>query len=89
MVVAAPTLRSSNVFGPNNEGFPASAPANGGGTKPAANHLHSNPYPNTAAPGQPRECESGNEPYAVGQTVIGSPAGNQGTKTADQVKGQG
>jgi virulence factor Mce-like protein len=75
--------------GPNNEGFPASAPANGGGTKAIANHLHNNAYPNTAAPGQTKECESGNEPYATGQTVIGSPAGNQGTKTADQVKGQG
>jgi phospholipid/cholesterol/gamma-HCH transport system substrate-binding protein len=75
--------------GPNNEGFPASAPANGGGIKSVANHLHSNPYPNTAAPGQTRECEAGNEPYAVGQTVIGSPAGNQGTKTAAQAKGQG
>jgi hypothetical protein len=75
--------------GPNNEGFPASAPANGGGIKPVNNHLHNDAYPNTAAPGQPRECEAGNEPYAVGQTVIGNPAGNQGTKTADQVKGQG
>ncbi|HXD59574.1 MAG TPA: MlaD family protein [Thermoleophilaceae bacterium] len=75
--------------GPNNEGFPSSAPANGGGTKPSANHLHSNPYPNTAAPGQEKECEAGNEPYTVGQTVIGSPAGNQGTRTAGQVKGQG
>ena len=28
------------------------------------NHLHSNPYPNTASPGQPKECEAGNEPYA-------------------------
>jgi hypothetical protein len=75
--------------GPNNEGFPASAPANGGGPKPLANHLHNDPYPNTAAPGQTKECEAGNEPYAVGQTVIGSPPGNQGTKTARQVKGQG
>jgi virulence factor Mce-like protein len=75
--------------GPNNEGFPSSAPANGGGTFSIKNHLHSNPYPNTAAPGQPKECEAGNEPYAVGQTVIGNTPGNQGTNTEDQVKGQG
>jgi virulence factor Mce-like protein len=64
--------------GPNNEGGPSSAPANGP-TEP--NHLHSNPYPNTGAPGQTRECEAGNEPYAVAQTVIGNVPGNQGGGT--------
>ena len=34
--------------GPNNEGGPSSGPANG---PTADNHLHINPYPNTAAPG--------------------------------------
>ncbi|HEU4978798.1 MAG TPA: MlaD family protein [Solirubrobacteraceae bacterium] len=63
--------------GPNNEGAPAAAPADG---PDAHNHLHANPYPNEAAPGQPRECEAGNEPYAVGRTMIGNVAGNQGTK---------
>jgi len=62
--------------GPNNEGSPASAPANGPGR---ANHLHANPYPNTAAPGQPKECEAGNEPFVVGKTVLTNPPGNQGT----------
>ena len=52
--------------GPNNEGGPSSAPANG---PTVDNHLHINPYPNTAAPGQPRECEAGNEPYLRGRTV--------------------
>jgi virulence factor Mce-like protein len=75
--------------GPNNEGFPSSAPANGGGDQAVKNHLHSNPYPNTASPGQPKECEAGNEPYAVGQTTIGNVSSNQGTQTAGQVKGQG
>ena len=37
--------------GPNNEGGPSSAPANG---PTEDNHLHTNPYPNTAAPGQPQ-----------------------------------
>ena len=57
------------VYGPNNEGSPSSAPANG---PQQVNHLHFNPYPNTAAPGQPRECEAGNELYKQGVTVIGN-----------------
>lgn len=65
--------------GPNNEGMPSSAPADGGGT--SGNFLHVNPYPNTAAPGQTRECEAGNEPYIAGQQVIGNVPGNQGTTT--------
>jgi hypothetical protein len=75
--------------GVNSESGPASAPANGG--EPAGanaglplNHLHSNPYPNTASPGQPRECEAGNELFPVGQTVIGNTPRNDGTKTAGQ-----
>jgi virulence factor Mce-like protein len=64
--------------GPNNEGSPSSAPANG---PTEANHLHSNPYPNTAAPGQPKECESGNEPYIRGRTVIGNVPGTQAAST--------
>jgi len=65
---------------------PASAPANGPEKK---NHLHANLYPNTASPGQTRECEAGNVQYAVGETVIGNVSGNQGTKTKGQLKGQG
>jgi virulence factor Mce-like protein len=82
MVVAAPTLRSSNVFGPNNEGLPSSGIADG---PQVENHLHANPYPNTAAPGQTQECEAGNEvPFARGQTVVGNLPGNQGTTTSGQ-----
>jgi virulence factor Mce-like protein len=68
--------------GPNNEGTFAPTPANGGGD--AENFLHYNPYPNTAAPGQPNECEAGNEPYLTGRQVIGNVPGNQGTFTDDQ-----
>jgi len=69
--------------GPNNEIGPASAPANG---PLEDNHLHTNPYPNTASPGQTRECEAGNERYrdTAGQTLIGNQPGNQGTKTEGQ-----
>ena len=70
-------------LGPNSEVGPSSAPANGGGQ--ASNFLHYNPYPNTAGPGQPRECESGNEGYAAGQQVIGNIPGNQGILTEGQI----
>ena len=55
--------------GPNNEGYPSSAIANGPSTEHPFhsttiidnNHLHANPYPNVAGPGQPQLCEAGNE----------------------------
>jgi ABC-type transporter Mla subunit MlaD len=67
--------------GPNNEGGPSSAPANG---PTADNHLHANVYPNTASPGQTKECEAGNEDYLVGKTLVGNVPGNQGTVTQGQ-----
>ena len=70
--------------GPNNEGGPSSAPANGPNRD---NFLHSNPYPNTASPGQPQECEAGNETFAVGRQVIGNVPGNQGTTTEKTRRG--
>jgi ABC-type transporter Mla subunit MlaD len=83
--------------GPNSESGFAAAPANGG-SDPAKgsffnsslNHLHSNPYPNTASPGQPKECEAGNEHFEreVGTTRIGNTPGNDGIKTAGQTKKQ-
>jgi ABC-type transporter Mla subunit MlaD len=76
-------------LGPNNEGGPSNAPADGGGPDPQANFLHSNAYPNTAAPGQTRECEAGNEVFKVGEQVIGNVPGNQGTDTSGQIEGQG
>jgi virulence factor Mce-like protein len=64
--------------GPNNEGGPSSAPAAGPNTD---NFLHSNPYPNSAAPGQPKECEAGNEPYIEGKQVLGNVPGTQSLTT--------
>ena len=46
-----------------------------------ANFLHYNPYPNTASPGQTRECEAGNEGYPPASMVIGNVPGNQGIHT--------
>jgi virulence factor Mce-like protein len=66
--------------GPNSETGPSAAPANG---PTVENHLHTNPYPNTAAPGQPKECEAANEPYARGRTVLGNTPGTQSATTED------
>jgi ABC-type transporter Mla subunit MlaD len=72
--------------GPNAEGGPSSAPANGGSeavnstsAKVENNFLHFNPYPNVSGPGQPKECEAGNETFIPGKTVIGNVPGNSGT----------
>jgi virulence factor Mce-like protein len=67
--------------GPNNEGGPSEAPAAGPARE---NYLHFNPYPNTAAPGQPEECEAGNERYAPGRQALGNLPGSQGTRTSGQ-----
>jgi virulence factor Mce-like protein len=72
IVVASPQ-------GPNNEGGPSSAPASGGVPGSQDNYLHTNPYPNTAAPGQPHECEAANETYDIGKTTIGNDPGDNGT----------
>jgi virulence factor Mce-like protein len=64
--------------GPDNEGGPASAPADGPGED---NHLHTNPYPHAAPPGRAAECEAGNEPFARGRTVLTNPPGVQRATT--------
>lgn len=61
--------------GPGSEGSPAPVPADG---EDIENHLHHNPYPNTAGKGQRQECEGGNEDYIVGKTTLGNLPGNQG-----------
>ena len=67
---------------PNNEGAPSNAPASGGGNS-LGNFLHTNPYPNTAAPGQEQECEAGNEGWVPNQAMIGNVPGNQTTNTRE------
>ena len=74
IIIATPT-------GPNSESGPSNAPANG---PTQQNHLHANPYGNTAAPGQTRECEVGNEPYFAGKTTLGNIPGSQGIVTSGQ-----
>lgn len=67
--------------GPNNEGYPSSAPANGPSTEPVEphstqildnNHVHVNPYPNVSGPGQAQVCEAGNQSYIAGQAQFGN-----------------
>jgi len=70
--------------GPNSESTFASAPANDPSDR--ENHLHYNPYPQTAAPGQNEVCEAGNEKYATGKTVIGRSPELWGTDTRGQVE---
>ena len=70
--------------GPNAESGAAAAPANG---PEHNNHLHFNPYPKTAAPGQDEICEAGNERYKAGQTVIGNAAQLWGTTTRPEEEG--
>lgn len=84
-----------------SEGGPAAVPANGPPPPPGSDpseisllqdsYLHSNPYPNTAAPGQPAECEAGNEGYRTGvnginQQAIGNPANTGGLVTEKTVR---
>jgi hypothetical protein len=88
----------------NAEGNPAATYAHGqkfippeaeGDRAPNKNYLHSNPYPNTAAPGQsPRECEPGNLPqdwFTGGwnnAVELGNIAGDQGLLTEGQTQQQ-
>jgi hypothetical protein len=67
--------------GPNNEGFPSAAPANGGSTERAqpgstqvtdSNRLHVNPYPNVSGAGQAQVCEAGRTKFIPGQAVLGN-----------------
>ncbi len=50
-------------------------------TAPGAgnNFLHSNPYPFTAAPGQPKTCEAANEKFIPNKVVIGNVPGQAPT----------
>jgi virulence factor Mce-like protein len=70
--------------GPNSESTFASAPADD--PNDPENHLHYNPYPQTAAPGQNEVCEAGNEKYVTGKTIIGHAPALLGTTTRGQVE---
>ena len=65
------------------EAVPSQQPYLTPNTDPTSAHgpLHVDPYPNTASPGQTKECSAGNEPYSAAHAVVGNPAGNVGVKT--------
>jgi phospholipid/cholesterol/gamma-HCH transport system substrate-binding protein len=71
---------------PGYESEPSSKPFTGTSTGAASGPLHVNPYPNTASPGETRECAAGNEPYP-NKAVLGNPAGNVGIKTEKTTRG--
>lgn len=60
----------------NSQFGPSSAPDQG-----PVSPLHATPYPNVGAPGQPKECEAGNEPYSNAGPVIGNAPGTQPLST--------
>ena len=49
--------------------------------------LHSDPFPNTASPGQVKECSAGNEPYNANAPLVGNPPGNVGVSTEKTTRG--
>jgi virulence factor Mce-like protein len=57
----------------NSENSPSVGPGDGPPDIFYHNYLHANPYPYTAAPGQPQVCASGNEKYIPNKVVIGNP----------------
>ena len=69
---------------PNGEIGPADAPANG---PREDNHLHSTVTP-LAGRGDPPECESGNETYAIGRQAIAGAPGRQPAATNETVPGR-
>jgi ABC-type transporter Mla subunit MlaD len=71
---------------PGYESEPSSSAFTGASTGAASGPLHVNPYPNTAAPGEIRECAAGNEPYP-NKAVLGNPAGNVGVNTEKTTRG--
>jgi ABC-type transporter Mla subunit MlaD len=71
---------------PGYESEPSSAAFTGASTGAASGPLHVDPYPNTASPGQTRECSAGNEPYP-NRAVLGNPPGNVGIKTEKTTRG--
>jgi phospholipid/cholesterol/gamma-HCH transport system substrate-binding protein len=71
---------------PGYESEPSSVPFTGQSVGRASGPLHVDPYPNTAAPGETRECSAGNETYP-NKAVLGNPAGNVGIKTEKTTRG--
>jgi ABC-type transporter Mla subunit MlaD len=66
-----------------DEAVPSSRPFTQVGTIGSGQYgpLHSNPYPYTASPGQPRACAAGNEQYSAASAQIGDPKGKLSDKT--------
>ena len=73
---------------PSSRPYTTAASSSASGNNGESGPLHVNPYPNTASPGQTRECAAGNEPYGSGP-VIGNPPGNVGNRTEKTTRPKG
>jgi len=73
---------------PSSRPYTTAASSSASGNNGESGPLHVNPYPNTASPGQTRECAAGNEPYGSGP-VIGNPPGNVGIRTEKTTRPKG
>ena len=69
-------------IGPNNEGGPSSGP--GERARSVENHLHLNPYPNTASPGQSASARPATSATRRGQTRDRQPARQPGHEDRGQ-----
>jgi virulence factor Mce-like protein len=84
VIIAIDQITGSEAV-PSQSPFLSTAPGGGNNHGP----LHANPYPNTAAPGQTRECAAGNERYSPYQPLIGNPPGNVGVQTEKTTRSGG
>jgi phospholipid/cholesterol/gamma-HCH transport system substrate-binding protein len=86
------TIRDSPGPNLNYESQPSSKPYTGGASFTpgigSVGPLHSDPYPNTASPGEVRECSAGNEPYQSSKgALVGNPTTNVGIGTQKTTRG--
>ena len=86
------TIRDSPGPNLNYESQPSSKPYTGGASFTpgigSVGPLHSDPYPNTASPGEVRECSAGNEPYQSSKgALVGNPTTNVGVGTEKTTRG--
>jgi virulence factor Mce-like protein len=80
------TIRDSPGPNRNYESQPSSKPYTGSASFTpgigSVGPLHSDPYPNTASPGEVKECSAGNEPYQSSKgALVGNPRTNVGVGT--------
>jgi virulence factor Mce-like protein len=86
------TIRDSPGPNLNYESQPSSKPYTGAASFTpgvgSVGPLHANPYPDTASPGEVKECSAGNEPYQSNKgALVGNPTTNVGIGTEKTTRG--